>query len=114
MFRPAQLPVTAVVEVRTRRARMPRLVNALLATVKGWTTGPVPAGPAWMTLLLESRRSHLYVSAATCAAVRTLVSPVTRESLLKVMSVDVGVRLTAAANGRTAYFTPLMSMGMSE
>src|SRR6266542_2281137 len=114
MPRPAQPPVTAVGEVMTRRALMPRLVNALLATVNGWIDAPVPPGPLCRTLPLESRRSHLYCSAAICAAERTLVSAVILEPLLNVMSVDVEVTSIAAANGRTEYLTPLMSIGMSE
>ena len=90
MLRPAQPPVTAVGEVMTRRALMPRLVNALFATVNAGIDAPVPPGPLCRTLLLESRRSHLYCSAATCAAERTLPSAVILEPLLKVMSVDVG------------------------
>src|SRR5438128_4706462 len=114
MPRPAQPPVTTVGEVMTRRALMPRLVNALLATVNAGIDAPVPPRPLCRTLLLESRRSHLYCSAATCAAERTLPSAVILEPLLKVMSVDVEVMSMDAANGRTAYLAPLMSIGMSE
>src|SRR5437764_14860478 len=114
MPRPAQPPVAAVGEVMTRRALMPRLVNALFATVNAGIDAPVPPGPLCRTLLLESRRSHLYCSAAICAAERMLASAVILEPLLKVMSVDVEVTSIAAANGRTAYFVLLMSIGMSE
>src|SRR5256885_1829422 len=114
MLRPAQPPVTAVGEVMTRRALMPRLVNALLATVKAGIAAPVPPGPLCRTALPASRRSHLYCRAATCAAERMLPSAVILEPLLKVMSVDVEVTSIAAANGRPADLTPLMSIGMSE
>src|ERR1051326_4465672 len=114
MFKPAQPPVTAVGDVIARRALMPRLVNALLATVNAGMVVPVPPGPLTRTAPLASRRSHLYCSAAACAAESTLVSDVTRDALLKVMSVDVELMSIAEANGSTAYFTPLMSIGMSE
>jgi hypothetical protein len=59
MLNPAQPPVTGVGEVMTRRARMPRLVKRLFATVNDEMAGPVPFGPAWMTASFASRRSNL-------------------------------------------------------
>ena len=69
--------LAAVGDVSVRRARMPRLVKLLFATVNAGTA-PLPDGPATSTLLDASMSCQRYCSAATCAAERMLVSPVVR------------------------------------
>src|SRR5262249_23096600 len=104
---------TGVGEARVSRARMPRLVKELLATVKTGTA-PLPVGPARMTLFDASRSDQRYVSAAACAALRIVASPVTRTVALKARVSAAGVGVVVAPNGCTEYAALPIAIGMSE